>query len=177
MNKLKRYIGLIGICMICLLVLTACSSKKSDFIKIYASENLDDYREAAKKRFSSVGTSNGNYKKDNLDEPMDVGGITFDPPRYVVVISDEREILDSKPINGKRYSIFVHDTGDENITISMHYLVGTTDNCVVKGNVTSGELSYNRTLYINAPANLTASERAEFIIDSIYDAIVDVEGK
>lgn len=177
MNRSKRYAVLILAFVVCLLALTGCASKKAGLVMIYSAEHLEEYTDAATKHFSAIGWSKGNYANDNLSEPTQVGNVRIDPPRYAVVISEEEEILDSEPIEGKLYSIFVYDNGSDDIKITMCYSVGTTDNCVVQGNVTSGEFAYNNSLDIAASGNSDASKRASLIFNALYEALVDIEGK
>lgn len=177
MNRFKRYAVLILTFVVCLLALTGCASKMAGRVMIYSAEHLEEYADAAKKHFSGIGWTKGNYANDNLSEPTQVGNVRIDPPRYVVVISEEEEILDSEQIEGKLYSIFVYDNGSDDIKITMCYSVGTTDNCVVQGNVTSGEFAYNNTLDITASGISDASKRASLIFNALYKALVDIEGK
>ena len=171
----KRFIGIVLSLIICLITFTGCS-KKGDVLSIYSRDHSEEYREAAKKHFRTVGWSNGNYLDDDLDNPKQIGNISIEPPRYVVVISDDKAIINSEPIPGKRYSIFVYDNSRDDITISIIYKVGTTDDCVVKGNVTSGEFTYNDTLYIRSSGITDPVERAALIFDTLIEELIDIEG-
>lgn len=188
MNRNKRYVALTFAFVICLLTLTACSAKKRDALQIFSAGHNDEYLSAAKKDFSNVGWSNARYL-DYTDGALEysheynggiatvkIGGVG-DGTRYVVVISEDEKILNSEPIEGKRYSVFVYDNGSDDIKISMRYNVGTTDNSVVKGNVTAGEFAYNNSLDIAASEISDPSERAGLIFNALYEALVDIEGK
>lgn len=181
MNKTIRYIALILAAIVCLFSCTACSSKKGDGLQMFSSGHSEEYINAAKKHFSNVGWSNANYTDGALEYShgavsAKIGGID-DDTRYLVVISEDEGILTSEPIDGKRYSVFVYDNGRDDIKISIHYCVGTTENCVVKGNVVSGEFAYNNSLNIKASEVSDPTERAVFIFNALHEALVDIEGK
>lgn len=188
MNRIKQYVVLILAFVICLLTLPACSAKKGDALQMFSAEYSEEYMTAAKKHFSHVGWSNTKYsdytdgaleyshKYNGSIVTMKIGGVS-DDTRYVVVISEDEKILNSEPLEGKRYSVFVYDNGSDDIRISMRYSVGTTENCVVKGNVTSGEFAYNNSLDIAASETSDASKRADLIFNALYEALVNIEGK
>lgn len=168
-----------------LVTLTGCSGKKKDALQIFSAENNDAYMEAAKNHFSSVGWSNADYTEEAHQISREYNGgtatMTFggirDDTRYVIVISEDEAILDSVPVEGKRFTAFVYDNGSDDIKITMCYCVGTTDNCVVKGNVTSGEFAYTNDISIAASEITDVSKRAGLLFDGLYKAFVDVEGK
>ncbi len=188
MNRLKQVAVLLPVFMVCLFTLTACSAKKSGKVQIFSGEHHEEYMNAAKEHFSKVGWSNADYM-DYTDGPTEYSheynggtatiriGEIGDDTRYVVIISEEEEILNREPIEGKRYTCFVCDNGSDDIKISMRYNVGSTDNCVVKGKVTSGEFAYNNSLDIAASGISDASERAALIFNALYEQFVEIEGK
>lgn len=185
MNRSIRYIALILAAIVCLFSCTACSSKKEDRLQMFSSGHSEEYMNAARKHFLNIGWSNSDYTDGALEYSHEynggavnikIGGID-DDTRYVVVISEDEGILTCEPIDGKGYSVFVYDNGSDDIKISIHYCVGTTENCVVKGNVVSGEFAYNNSLTIKASEVSDPEERAVFIFNALHEALVDIEGK
>lgn len=185
MNRLKRVAWLVLVCVFCACALAACSSKKDGGLTIFSDDNGDAYQTAALKHFSNVSWA----KTEFMDAPLElvrenngsvstmrIGGIS-ENTRYVVVISDAEEVLDRSPIEGKRYSVFVYDNGNDDIKVSLRYNVGTTENCVAKGNVVSGEFVIDQSLVIPASEVSDSSKRADVIFDTLYAKLVDIEGK
>ena len=142
MKRIKRYVAVILIVMFCAAALTACSAKKEGMLRIFSAEqSADVYMNAAKKHFSNYGWENFADDVHEISKKLNgetvvsgtSGGIRMsNDARYVVVVSEDEEILNSERIEGKRFSFFVYDNGNDDIRISMKYCVGTTDNCVVK---------------------------------------------
>lgn len=184
MSKKQRSITLVAICIISLFVLAACSSKKGDALQIFSDEYAEEYQSAAREHFSKVNWTRADYfgnpeehnvSLENGTLSLEIGTIS-DDTRYVVVISGEEEILDRDPLEGKRYTVYVYDNGTDDIRISMRYSVGTTDNCVVKGNVVDGEVTVNRTIELSGSGTADTSDRAALIFNALYTALVDIEG-
>ena len=168
MKKVRRITALL-LCIAVMFTLTACSSKKSAKLQIFSNlSKQEGYTNAAKKHFSNVSwTGSDSVSASDLS----------DDTRYVVLIQNGEDVLSIEPIEGKRFTVLVYDKEGENIRITMRYCVGTTDNCVVKGNVVDGEMSFNRDMTLAETASADASKRAETIFNVIYQTIVDVEGE
>lgn len=174
------------ICLVCLsLAMVGCSSRKAAPMKIFSDDKGDEYQTAALKHFSNVSWA----KMDFMDAPLElirenngsvstvkIGGIEEDT-RYVVVITDDSAVLTRSPFEGKRYSVFVYDNGRGDIKISLHYHVGAPENSVLEDDVMSGDLQIEHGIVIPATEVSDPSKRAEVIFDTLYEKLVDIEGK
>ena len=170
MKAVRKTVALI-LCVCALLTLSACSAKKSAKLQICSAAQQEEYLKAAKKHFSNVGWTRADLPEDAP------GAVSGDDTRYAVIISENEDVLGLEAVEGKRYTILVCDKPGSDVRICMRYCVGTTDRCVVKGNVVEGEMSFNRDMTLSGTAASNASERAGLIFDIIYQTLVDIEGK
>ncbi len=174
--KFSKKIMIVIEIIICIVIFTACSSKKTEPMKIYTDIHSDEYLKAAGNGFSKV----------SLESMKSLDRSATSDARYLVIISDDEEILKQPKIEGKNFTINVYDDGEDQLKVAFAYLAGTTDNCVVKGAIVSGEVSATRTVDITPtnrsdsanPIYMTdISKRAELLFHQIGSILESIEGK
>ena len=174
--KIIKKIMIVLCIIVCIVILTACSSKKTEPMKIYTDIHSDEYLKAAGNDFSKVSS-----------EPMaSLDRSATSDARYIVVISDNEEILEQPKIEGKNFTINVFDDGEDQLKVAFTYLAGTTENSVVKGAIVSGEVSATRTVDITPtnrsdsanPVYMTdISKRAQLLFHQIGSILESIEEK
>ena len=174
MKNNKLWVGLI-VSILCVTVLSGCGNSKGssnngvvgDKLIIYSSDHSEDYLSAAKKYFNADSKESSDPVNDSLEG---IGGDVG----YVAIISDDESVLDHEQIEGRRYTVNVFDDGRSNLKVCIRYSVGTTDNCVTKGNLESGETSLNNSFEIKADGITDYKQRADFIFKNVSEQIKKV---
>ena len=170
MKNNKLWISLI-IGLLCIVVFSGCGNSKEsnngavgDQMMIYSSDHSEEYLTAANKYFDADWKESTDPVNESLEDiGNDVG--------YVAIISDNESVLNHAQIEGRRYTVNVFDNGSSNLKVSIRYSVGTTDNCVTKGNLESGETSLNNSFEIKADGITDYKQRADFIFKNVSEQI------
>lgn len=176
--KTRKICSVFLIGLFCMLIFAACSSKKAGEMQIYSAKRSEEYKNAAMKRFASVSVD-AEEGKALSEKGISTAGIEnlAENTRYAVIISEDKAVLDREQLEGKRFTILVHDRGSDKMKLVVLYGVGTTDNCVIKGNVVKGEMQFRNVVDIETSDVSGESERAKLLFDMIYHQIVEVEGE
>ena len=162
--KTIRRILVLALCAALLLALSGCSSGRSGKMNLYADGNKEEILKAAKEKFSTV-------------EWAESEGAVGEDDKYVVRIGSGSGTTEQEAKDGKRYSVYVKDDGSGDIIMAIRYRVGTTENCVFKGNVVDGEMDINRTVTITADGETDTAKRAGLIFSTLDAMMKEIEGK
>ncbi len=185
MRFIKRFAALALAVLSFLVAFSACSSEQKGSVHIFSDNYAKEYQKAAGTYFSGAGWTKLSYFEnptvmtvpgENYVRTIELGTIG-EGVRYVVVVSADEAILESDPAEGKRFTVFVYDNGNDDIKMVIRYNAGTTDNCVITGALTDGQVSCKQTLEVSASAVSDVSERADLIFVALYNKLVEIEGE
>lgn len=163
---MRKYIAGIMVLSMVLLFSGCGGVKKLDQPAILKTEGVDheEYLQAAKNYFSDMTN-------------FDAGEPTIaEDSRYIMLASETEDILNTEKFEGKRFTILIHDSGQENVMVILKYTIGTTENSIKKGSVVNGEMTFNDKLAISLK-DVEQKDRAKTIFMTIYNRLLEIEKK